>query len=112
MKENGLGNVFLRHLVMAVPWGIIFLAVFFIAAVSIKQQVKEGVEYAIRTSIYETANLAFSSGVVIPVKQNIKEGIEFVARTAKNETKNLLKDLQVKQEVKEALEDSGEKSKK
>ena len=112
MKENGLGNVFLRHLVMAAPWGIIFLIVFFIAAVGIKQQVKEGIQYAIKTSIYEVADLAFSSQVVIPVKQNIKESVEFVAKTAKDETRNLLKDLQAEQEVKEALEDSGEKSKK
>lgn len=109
MKENGLGDLFLRHLVMAVPWGIIFLGVFFIAAAGLKQQVKEVMEYAIKTSIYETVNLAFSSKVLIPVKQNIKEGMEFVANTAAREIKSILNDPQVKQDVKEALEYSGEK---
>lgn len=109
MKENGLGNLFLKHLVMAVPWGIVLLVILFISAVGIKQQVKEGIQYAIRTSIQETANFAYSYNVVVPVKKNVKEGIEFIAKTAKNEVKDFLKDPEIKQDVKEALEYSSEK---
>ncbi len=107
MKENALGALFLRHLVMAVPWGIILLLVFFISAIGIKQQVKEGIQYAIRTSIYEAADLAFSYDLVAPVKKNIKEGIEFVAKTARKEIKAFIIDPQIKQDLKEALEYSG-----
>ena len=96
---------------MAASWGIVFLVVFCIAAIGIKQQVKEGVQYAVTQSMQEAANLAYSYNVVVPVKKNIKEGIEFVAKTAKNEIKGILNDPQIKQDVKEALEFSGEKLK-
>lgn len=109
MKEDGLGRLFVRHLVMAVPWGIMLLAVFFIAQIGIKQQVKEGMEYGVRIVISETAKFANAYKIVMPVKKNIKEGIEFVGKTARKEIKALLNDPQVKQDLKEALEYAGEK---
>jgi hypothetical protein len=109
MKENGLGKIFLRHLAMAAPWGIILLIVFFIAAIGVKQQMKEGIQYAIRTSISEAANLVYGYNVVVPVKKNIKEGIEFLAKTARNELKAFLNDPVLKQDMKEALEYGSEK---
>ncbi len=112
MKEDTFGRLFLRQLVMAIPWGLIFLLVLFIAAAGIKQQVKEGVQYAIVESINESAALAFDNRTVIAVKKNVKEGIEFVAKTARKEVKGFLNDPQVKQDIKEALEYSGEKFRK
>ncbi len=109
MKEDGLGTLFLRQLVMAIPWGIIFLLVIFIAAAAMKQQIKESMQYGVRTAIYET--VGFSYQMIGPVKQNIKEGIEFVAKTAGNELKDLLNDPELKQDIKEALEYGGEKLK-
>lgn len=109
MKENGLGSIFLRHLAMAAPWGIILLIVLFIAALGVKQQMKEGIQYTIRTSIHEVANLAYGYNVVVPVKKNIKEGIEFLAKTARNEIKAFLIDPELKQDMKEALEYGSEK---
>jgi len=109
MKENGLGALFLRQLVMAIPWGIIFLVVLFIAAAAMKQQVRESIQYGTRTAVYETFGLGFQ--MVGPVKQNIKEGIEFVAKTAKDEIKDLLSDPQVKQDLKETMGYGGEKLK-
>ena len=109
MKEDSFGRLFLRQLVMAVPWGIIFLIVLFIAVAGMKQQVKDGIQHAVRTSIYETSNFVFDYHIYTRVKQNIKEGIEFAAKTAKNEIKSILNDPQVKQDIKEALEYSGEK---
>jgi len=105
MKEGGLGALFLRQLVMAIPWGIIFLLVLFIAATAMKQQIKESIQYGARTAIYETFGLGFQ--MVRPVKQNIKEGIEFVAKTAKTEIKDLLSDPQIKKDLKEVLESGG-----
>ena len=109
MKEDGLGKIFIRHFVMAIPWGLIFLFVLIIAAAGIKQQVKKGVQYAVRASIHETADFVLADQVFTRVKQNIKEGLEFVAKTGGNEIKNLLSDPQVKQDIKEALEYSGKK---
>lgn len=109
MKENGLGALFVKHLVMAAAWGIVLSLVFFISAWGIKQQVKEGIQYAIKTTVNETSNFAFQYGVVVPVKQNIKEGFEFAAKTVRNEIKGLLADPEVKQDLKEALEYGGQK---
>ena len=109
MKENGLGGMFVRHLVMAIPWGVVFLVVMLIASLGLKQQIKEGIQYAFKTGIQETGNFAFQYDLVVPVKRNIKEGIEFVAKTARNEIKILLQDPQVKQDLKEALEFGGQK---
>lgn len=112
MKEDGLGKLFIRHFVMAIPWGLIFLFVIIIAAAGIRQQVKEGIQYAVRTSIHEGKAVAFDYRTITAVKQNIKEGLEFVAKTGGNEIKNLLSDPQVKQDIKEAFEYSGEKFRK
>lgn len=109
MKKDEVGNIFLRHLIIAIPWGIVLLAVFFIAAAAMKQEIKEGIQYGVRTAVHETVGLSYL--MVVPVKQNIKEGIEFVAKTARSEIKHLLNDPQVKQDIKEALEYSGEKFK-
>lgn len=113
MKEEHFGNIFMRHLAMAIPWGLVLLIVFFISALGIKQQVKEGIQYTVRESIYETANLLFDYDVVAPVKQNIKEGIEFVAKTARKEVKAFIEEPQVKQDIKkEALEFTGKNTHK
>ena len=109
MKEDGLGRLFVRHLVMAVPWGIMLLVVFFIAQAGIKQQVREGIEYGIVRAAKETTRLVFDYNVVTKVKKNTKEGVEFIAKTWRNEIKNILNDPQVKQDIKEALEYAGEK---
>jgi len=112
MKEDGLGKIFIRHFVMAIPWGLIFLFVIIIAAAGIRQPVKESIRYAVRTSIHEGRAAAFDYYTVTTVKKNIKESIEFIAKTAKNEIKALLNDPQVKQDIKEALEYRGEKLRK
>jgi len=88
MKEDGFGKIFLRHLFMAIPWGVIFLLVFFIAVLSIKQEVKEGIEeFGVRSAISETARFAFSGHLAGPVNKNVNEVIEFAAKTAKKRTK-------------------------
>ncbi len=104
MKENSLGKLFVRNLVMAIPWGIIFLIVFLIVSVGVKQQIKESIQFATRMGIYETSRLALSYPVLTRIKQNIKEGAEFAAEAAKNELKNLLHDPQVKKDLKEVFE--------
>jgi len=103
MKDDGLGNIFFRHMVMAIPWGIVLLVVFFVAAVGIKQQIKEGIQYAVTMAISETTSFAYNYKVVPALKQDIKEGIEFAGKTASRELKGLLNDPQVKQDLGEAF---------
>ena len=107
MKEQGLGRLFLRHLVIAIPWGIVFLVVFFIAMVGIKQEVKESMEFGVRSAISETARFAFSGHLAGPVKKNLNEAIEFATKTAKDELKDLVHDPQVKKDLKELIEHTG-----
>ena len=109
MKENSLGQLFVRNLVMAIPWGIIFLIVFLIASIGIKQQIKESIQFATRMGIYETSSLALSYPVFTRLKQNVKEGAEFAAKTVRQELKVLLNDPQVKENLKEILESSSKR---
>ena len=109
MKKDEVGNLFVRHLIMAIPWGLVMLAVFFIAAAAMKQQIKEGIQYGVRTAVNETVGIGYL--MIGPVKKNIKEGVEFVAKTAKNEVKVLLNDPQVKQDIRETMESAAEKFK-
>ena len=111
MKEDGLGRVFLRHLVISIPWAITILVVVFVVGVGVRQQVKEGIQYAIRTGVYETAYFVTKYDTIVPVKRNVKEGIEFAADTVRREVKSLLNDPEFKQELKEALEFAGKKLK-
>ncbi len=109
MKTNDLSDLFLRHLVIAVPWGIIFLIVMAIASYCLKQQVKEGIQYTFRTAIHETLDVAYRYQTVMPVKQNVKEGIEFAGSTVAREIRTLLQDPQVKQDLKEIFETGSKK---
>jgi hypothetical protein len=103
MKDDRLGNIFFRHMVMAIPWGIVLLVVFFVAATGIKQQIKEGIQYTVRMAISETAIFAYQYKVAPALKQNIKDGIEFTGKTASRELKGLLNDPQVKQDLGEVF---------
>ncbi|MDY6952820.1 MAG: hypothetical protein SWE60_15010 [Thermodesulfobacteriota bacterium] len=103
MKDDGLGNIFLRHMVMAIPWGIVVLVVFFLAAAGMKQQIKEGIQYTVRMAISETTGFAYHYKAAPALKQNIKEGIEFAGKTASRELKGLLHDPQVKEDLGEAF---------
>ncbi len=111
MKDDGLGRIFLRHLVISIPWAITFLVVLFVAGASVKQEVKEGIQYATKIAVNETAYFATKYNTIVPVKQNVKEGIEFAAKTVKDQVKDLLSDPEFKQDLKEALEFAGKKLK-
>ncbi|MDY6972823.1 MAG: hypothetical protein SV775_10890 [Thermodesulfobacteriota bacterium] len=88
------------------------LAAILIASVCVKQEIKEGIQYGARCAVFEAASLTFNPEVVTSAKQNLKEGIEFVAKTGKEGMKDLINDPQIKQDLKEALEFSGDKFRK
>jgi hypothetical protein len=103
MKENSLAQLFVKNLVMAIPWGIIFLVVFLIVAIGVKQQIKESVQFAAKMAITETSNSVLSYPVFSRIKQNTKESIEFSAKAFAQELKELLNDPKVKEDLKEIL---------
>ena len=109
MKEEGLGSLFLRHLVMAIPWGIIILVVFFITLACLKQQIKESIQYSVESAVCEVVDFGFDPRIVAVVKQNLKEGIEYLANTGKNEIIDILNDPKARQNIKETIEGTGEK---
>jgi hypothetical protein len=104
MKEDSLAQLFVKNLVMAIPWGIIFLIILLIASLGIKQQIKESMHFAAKMAITETSNSVLSYPVLTRVKQNTKESIEFTAKALIQEIKGLLNDPQVKENLKEILE--------
>jgi len=103
MKEGGLGQVFVRNLVMALPWGIIFMVVLLIVSIGFKQQIKESMQFATRMAIAETNKRVLEYPVFTRIKQNAKESIEFSAKAFSRELKVLLNDPQVKKDLKEIV---------
>lgn len=57
--------------------------------------------------VITATNLITNPEVAELVKRNIKEGIEYTLGVTKREVKSILKDPQLKQDVKEALEYAG-----
>jgi hypothetical protein len=105
MKEGSLAQVFVKNIVMAIPWGIIFLIILLIVCLGAKQQIKESMQFAARMAISETSNTVLAYPVFSRIKQNTKESIEFSAKAFSHELKALLNDPQVKESLKEILAD-------
>jgi len=103
MKEDSLAQVFIKNLVMAIPWGIIFLIVLLIVSLGVKQQIKESMQFATRMAISETSRVVLDYPVFSRIKQNTKESIEFNAKTFSHELKSLLNDPQVRENLKEIV---------
>jgi hypothetical protein len=103
MKEGSLAQVFVKNLVMAIPWGIIFLIVFLIVSIGVKQQIKESMQFATQMAISETSRVVLDYPVFSRIKQNTKESIEFSAKAFSHELKALFDDPQVRDNLKEIL---------
>ncbi len=104
MKEKSYGQLFAKNLVMALPWGIIFLVVFSIASASIMQQIKESLKVTANTAISETGNFVKDSPRFTPIKHEIKKAVKFATKTAKDELMDLLNDPELKKNLKEIFE--------
>lgn len=104
MKEKSYGQLFAKNLVMALPWGIIFLVVFSIASASIKQQIKESLKLTTKTAISEAGNFVKDSPGFTPIKLEIRKAVKFTAKTAKDELMDLLNDPELKKNLKEIFE--------
>ena len=109
--NNKMGSIFLKELVRAIPWGIVILIVLFISIGFWGQTLKNSIKFAQGGAIITATCLMANPEVAELVKRNIKEGIEYSLGVTKREVKNLLKDPQLKQDVKEALEYAGKQLK-
>jgi hypothetical protein len=87
MKEDSLGNLFARHLVMSIPWAITLLIVVVVLGLGAKQQVKEALQYGARTLVYETVRVSIDKNVGTSLKGNLRYGIEFAQK--RPETKSV-----------------------
>ena len=103
MKGETLGGLFLRHLVMSVPWTLAALVAFVVCTVGVKQQIKEGIQFGVRMALYETVRVAYRFPGVATVKDDIREEIEFAAQTAGREVRALLSDPTVREQIREAV---------
>ncbi len=103
MKEDTLARIFIKNLVMAIPWGIIFLIVLLIGFLGVKQQIKESMQFAARMAISETSRVVLDYPAFTRIKQNAKESIEFSANAFSHELKSLLNDPQVRENLREIL---------
>lgn len=98
MKE--LLNTFFKHLIIASTWGLVFLVVFFVSALGIKQEIKEAIQYTARTTVAEVSIVLTDPFIIREIKKNIKKGIEFSADTLNKEIKELLIELETKKSKK------------
>lgn len=75
MNEQGFFAIFKRHLAMAIAWGMVFVAVFFITAAGIKQEVKESIQYTAVTfdSVSRPCPMAFHHPLAVPAEHKKPE---------------------------------------
>ena len=109
--NNKMGSIFLKELVRAIPWGIVILIVLFISIGFLGRTLKNSIEFAQGGAVITATGLIANPEITELIKQNIKEGIEYSLAVTKREVKSILKDPQLKQDVKEALEYAGKQLK-
>jgi hypothetical protein len=98
-KEN-LGYVFLKELVKAASWAVVFLFFIVTLALGFKQDVKEAIDFAFKRAITEVYFFATDP----EVKQDIKEAVEFMSEQSSRQVKKLIADPDFKQDLKEAID--------
>jgi hypothetical protein len=100
MKEDSLGTLFARHLVMSISWALTLLIVVVVLGLGAKQQVKETLQYGARTLVYEAIRVGIDENVGTTFKDNLRYGIEFASKTAGNEVRSMLSDPAVRANLK------------
>jgi hypothetical protein len=95
-----LRRVFLRELVRATLWGIVFLLVVAVFSVGAKQNIKEAIDFSFRRAVGDVYFFVSSP----QVKQDIKEAAEFMSDQSNKQVKQLFTDSDFKQAIKEAID--------
>jgi len=108
MADENMVHIMKVEAVRALPWGIMLLVVMLLGGMWIKQEMKEGFEFASRTVVRDVQSAALDPRVFVPLKQNAKEAIQYVTHTAIQEAKDAVLAprtfVPMKRKVKEAIE--------
>ena len=76
VENDGLGRVFLRELMRAIPWGAVLMIFLLIFMAIIKQDVKEAIDFTAKRARIEAKGLISDP----EVKQDIKEAVEYTRK--------------------------------
>jgi hypothetical protein len=91
MGDKNYGQMLAEGFVRAIPWAIVFSAAFVFSAGilvgSLRQEVKEAVEYTAKTAVRQSVRAVMNDPELNQVlwpraKQLVKEGIEYTITTA------------------------------
>ena len=103
-----LKAVIIKEAVRASIWGGIFLIVMTIFMSAIKQNIKEGIDFGLKSVATEAKQAAIDPELIGKTKQLVKEGIEFGLNRVAAEAKKIATDPyligKAKQLVKEGIE--------
>ena len=75
-ENEGLGRVFLRELMRAIPWGVVLMIFLLIFMAFVKQDIKEAVDFTA-----QRARIEIKGFISDPeVKQDLKEAVEYTRK--------------------------------
>lgn len=108
MNEETMFDTMKTEAARALPWGVMLLVVMLLGGMWVKQEMKEGIEFASRTVVRDVQSAALDPRVFVPIKQNAKEAIQYVTHTAIQQVKDAVLAprtfVPMKRKVKEAIE--------
>ena len=70
-------QIILKEAVRAGTWGIVLFVIFSIFLATIKQNVKEAIDFGAKQAVYEAVRYATDPFLIGKGKQLVKEGIEY-----------------------------------
>lgn len=111
-RDNGTKSVFVREFARAVPWGIVVIITFLICFGITIYGGKNVINYAQENAADTIRRIVTDPVLVEGIKRNVKEGVEYTLTRTKTEVRSVLTDPELKQDMKEALEYTGEKIRK
>ena len=85
-KEISLGRLFVQEAVRAGTWGIIFLIIMGMFITSMRQEVKEAIDFSVKRLVSEAYTYATHPGLESRAKELVKKGIDYTITRAADET--------------------------
>ena len=76
VENEGLGRVFLRELMRAIPWGVVLMIFLLIFMAFVKQDIKEAIDFTAQRATIEIKDFISDP----EVKQDLKEAVEYTRK--------------------------------
>lgn len=92
-NEIGLGRLFVQEAVKAGTWGLIFLLVMGMLITSVKQDIREAINYSVDRLAYGASNVATRPAFAGRVKTLVKKGVDYSLARAAVEAKGVIKEV-------------------